>query len=344
MIAKTGRAGLIALVVLILFGAPAQAQFTVLDQAQDRLGSDAATAQGRLEACGDTPINIASMGWPSAQLLAAIHMRLLSDHFGCTVRVVPGDLASTASSMASKGQPAVAPEMWPTRVVAVWNGGIDGQMLRPAAPTYLENELEGWFIASQLAQTIPELRSAAALSTVLPTLDLNEPVRFISCPTDWACAVINRNLIAAHGMTGLVELVEPDNRFEMDALIAEAVSLREPVIFYYWQPNAVLAQLDLVALDMGDYDEQAAECLAQLDCVNPQPSAFPPEPVLVALSEWVFTDIPAIAAYFQRSSLPLAEMNALLAQLNLTGASIESVADRFVAERGVIWRSWVSPG
>jgi glycine betaine/proline transport system substrate-binding protein len=63
---------------------------------------------------------------------------------------------------------------------------------------------------------------------------------------------------------------------------------------------------------------------------------------VVALAEWVFTDIPAIAAYFQRTSLPLPEMNALLAQLNETGATVEGVADRFVAEREDLWRGWTT--
>lgn len=61
----------------------------------------------------------------------------------------------------------------------------------------------------------------------------------------------------------------------------------------------------------------------------------------MALAEWVFADIPAIAGYFQRSSPDLAEMNALLAQLNEPGATVEGIADRFVAERQCIWQSWV---
>jgi glycine betaine/proline transport system substrate-binding protein len=140
-----------------------------------------------------------------------------------------------------------------------------------------------------------------------------------------------------------VDLIEPGNRFEMDTLIAEAVSRSEPVLFYYWQPNAVLAQFDFLALDMGAYDQDAARCLAQQACPTPMPSAFADETVVVALAEWVFTDIPAIAAYFQRSSLPLAEMNALLAQLNEPGATVEGIASRFVAGRENIWRDWVGP-
>ena len=336
-------AKIVALLLVTAFCTPVQAQFTVLDQAQDNIGN----APGRQAApempppCGNQTISIASMNWPSAQILAEIHARLLVAAFGCDVRVTPGDLASTGSSMGSSGQPAVAPEMWPTRVADVWNAGIAAQMLRPAAPTYVETTLEGWFIPGALAAARPELRRVAGLAAALPALNGGRKVRFISCPQDWACAVINRNLIAAHGLTDLVELIEPANRFEMDTLIAEAVSRNEPVLIYYWQPNAVLAQLDLVALDMGEFDGEAAKCLGQRLCAAPRPSAFPPETILVAVSEWVFTDIPAIAGYFQRTSLPLGEMNALLAQLNEPGGSVAGVADRFVAERGDLWRGWV---
>src|SRR5690606_10731143 len=145
-------------------------------------------------------------------------------------------------------------------------------------------------------------------------------------------------------ISSAVELIEPANRFEMDTLIAEAASRKEPVVFYYWQPNAVLAQMDFVPLDMGAYDPEAAQCLAQLACVNPTPSAFAEETVVVALTKWVFTDTPAIAAYFQRSSMPLGEMNQLLVQISEPGASVEAVAEQFVADKENVWRDWVNAG
>ena len=331
------------LLLAALAAGPAQAQITVLDSAQDAAQpTEAAPVDPAAPPpCGTQPLSIARMSWPSAELLAEIHARVLARAFGCEVRVAPGDLAATGSSMGSTGQPAVAPEMWTTRVAEVWNAGVEAQMLRPAAPTYVETQFEGWFIPDYVALAHPELATAAGLATALPTLNAGAKVRFISCPLDWACSLINRNLIAAYGLSGMLEVVEPANRFEMDTLIAEAVSGSEPVLFYYWQPNAVLAQFNFVPLDMGAYDEEAAKCLARVACPTPAASAFPGETVVVALSEWVFTDIPAIASYFQRTSLPLKEMDVLLAQLNEPGATVEGIADRFVAEREDIWRDWV---
>ena len=79
----------------------------------------------------------------------------------------------------------------------------------------------------------------------------------------------------------------------------------------------------------------------QRDCADPQPSAFPSDTVVIALVERVFTETPEIARYFQRASLPLDEMNDLLAQLNASGTTIEAIADRFVSERAALWRGWV---
>lgn len=333
--------------LVLLLGAvlvtPAAAQVSVLDTAQDSPVPAPGEPAALPPPCGTQPITIARMSWPSAELLAEIHARVLQRAFGCAVRVIPGDLAATGSSMSTTGQPAVAPELWVTRIAEVWNAGVDAQKLRAAAPTFTQNQLEGWFIPDYLAVTQPQLKSAAALAPLMGQLNDGAPVRFISCPIDWACAVINRNLLAAHGLSDAVEIIEPANRFEMDTLIAEAVSRREPFLFYYWRPNAVLAQFGFAALDMGAYDEAAAKCLARLACPAPAPSAFAPEMVVSALSEWVFAEAPAIAGYFQRASLSLDVMDQLLAQLNEPNASVEGVADRFVSQRDEVWRSWVGP-
>ncbi len=245
--------------------------------------------------------------------------------------------------MGSTGQPAAAPEMWVTRIADVWNGAMDGQQVRSAAPSYDSTTFEGWFLPAYATDPAAPPKAAELSQTLLPST-VEGPIPFISCPVDWACSVINRNLVRAHGLEALVDIVEPANRFEMDRLIAEAVSRKQPFLFYYWQPNAVLDQLDFVPVDMGAYSEEAMKCLAERDCAQPLPSAFASEVVVTAVGDWVFAQIPAVAAYFQRATMPLAVMDELLAQLNLPEATVESVADRFVAERQDVWGAWVGTG
>jgi glycine betaine/proline transport system substrate-binding protein len=63
--------------------------------------------------------------------------------------------------------------------------------------------------------------------------------------------------------------------------------------------------------------------------------------VIVALAQWVYLEAPDVAGYFSRAHMPLAEMNALLQNLNEPGATLEGVADAFVAARGEVWQAWV---
>jgi glycine betaine/proline transport system substrate-binding protein len=293
--------------------------------------------------CDGRELQIARMPWTSAAILAEIHARLIRRAFGCVVRVVAGDLAATSSSMVSTEQPAVAPEMWITRVADIWNSAVGANKVRSGGPSYSGGAFEGWFIPRFVAEAWPELRSAASVAEHFDVFaSEGEKGRFISCPPDWACSIINRNLMNAYGYDDMFEIVEPGNRFEFDTLIAEAASRQEPVLLYYWQPNAVLSQLDLQPLDMGAYSAAAANCLARRGCSDPEPSAFSPEAVVAALAEWVVEDAPEIASYFQRAAMPFDVMNALLAWQSEQGASVESTADHFVEAYESVWSVWAS--
>lgn len=309
---------------------------TVGSQAQESGGiSDAAI-------CGEEPISIARMQWPSGAVIAHIHAEILRKEYGCTVDVVTGDMTATSSSMATTGQPAVAPEMWITRIADVWNSAIENQTVRQAGQTFTSVPLEGWFVPDFVVENNSGLNSVETLKDFWQVFqDGGQKARFVSCPPDWACAIINRNLLKAHGLDGLFEIVEPANRFELDTLIGEAMSSREPILFYYWQPNAVMGQFSFTQLDMGAYDAEAVSCLARRSCAEPKPSAFAPEPVVIALSEWVFVDVPQIAAYFQKAQMPVAEMNDLMAWQSEQGRTAEETALWFVETRADIWRSWL---
>jgi len=341
------------LLLVLLLGRPAFAQDSVVSlqppsaspvpEASEASDASSSEEPGPPAPCGGKTITIARMQWPTAELLAEIHARLVKQQFGCDVEVVPGDLAATPSSMGANGQPAVAPELWISRVADVWNSALKTQQVRQAGVTYADSLFEGWFVPDYEAAAHPDLKTVEQLKTYWK--DFAQPGqkkgRLISCPPDWGCAVINRNLIRANGLGDLFEVVEPANRFELDTLISEAESRKQPILFYYWQPNAVLAQFGFKQLDMGPFNKDNFACLGRISCADPKPSSFSPDPVVVALAQWVFLDAPEVAAYFQRAHMPFAEMNALLQNLNEPGATIESVADAFVAARGEVWQPWV---
>lgn len=294
--------------------------------------------------CGTQPLTIARMAWPSATILAEVHSRLLTGYYQCNVMLNEGDLAATGSSMGASGQPAVAPEMWIARIADIWNAAMTGQKVRQAGVSYADPVFEGWFVPEYAVEQWPEvttidgLKARAADFAEVPGTARG---KFISCPVDWGCAIVNRNMLRAYGLDQSFDIVEPANRFEMDTLIAEAVGRKQPVLFYYWQPNAILSQFAFRPVTLAPYNRDAFQCMGRAACASPTPTSFAPDPVVTAVAEWVYLDAPQVAAYFSRAHMPFAEMNLMLQQLGEPGATVETVADRFIEERGEIWRPWV---
>ncbi len=322
---------------------------------------DLNTASGE-EACGGLPISIVQMQWPSSVILAHIHGIILERQLGCEVQYVSGDMAAMASSMATTGEPAIAPELWISRIAPIWNSVLETGRIRTEAPSFSGAGFEGWFLPAHMRELVPQLKAASQIRDNLGLMIAKEngdeqsgssgqdeqddsagadKVRFISCPKSWACSIINKNLLAAHGLSDLVELVEPANRFEMDTLIAQAVSLRLPIIFYYWQPNAVLAQFDFIALDMGEFNIENFKCLAQIDCSDAKPSSFGGERPYIVTSDWVSEDVPLVSRYLRRATMSIEEMNRVLNWQSEGEVDFEELAARFVAEREDVWHPWV---
>ncbi len=293
-------------------------------------------------ACGNEPVSIALMQWPSAAILAYVHAQIITEQYGCDVKIISGDMVTTASSMATAYEPSIAPEMWVNRISEIWNLALENNIMRKAAPSFSGSALEGWFIPHYIAKNHPDLTSALVLKDYFKVFSINgQKAKFISCPKDWACSVINRNMLKALGLNAYFDIVEPSDRFELDNIIADAVSRREAILFYYWQPNSILAQLDFLQLDMGEYNSKNAKCLAQIECTKLKASSFAPEPVSIILVDKLFTQSPQIAAYFQRASMPIKEMNRLLALQSEGTKDAKEVANWFVSERKEIWKKWI---
>ena len=322
---------------------PAFAQIEVLDVSGGARGPQDTEAPAEPEPCGGEQIAIAEMGWPSAAILANIHAALLRAEFDCTVALVPGEPEATLASMATTQQPAIAPELWVSRQAEVWNGAMRAGSARAAAPTFVDGPLEAWFVPAYVIGNNPGL---VAVDDIMDHWRVFAPeggerAELHSCPSDWACSVITRNMAAGLGLDARFEIVTPSDRFTMDAALADAVARRAPVLTYYWQPNALIDRLDLTPLDMGAFDPGNAQCMALRDCVPFGGSRFAPDTVVIAVAEWIFTDTPDVADYLARASMPLAEMNRLLAWQAEQEASPEAVAQHFLITGRDIWRPWM---
>ncbi len=320
----------------------ALAQMQVLEPMQS-FEEVSVEADKPVNVCAPDEFTIAQMAWPSAAILANIHAIILTEHFDCPTRLVTGDPSGTISSMTTTGRPAVAPELWVSRVPDLWNGALRAQSVRAAGPVFSEQNLEGWFIPSYVRDNHPGLVAAEDLDDYWRVFapEGGERGVLVSCPPDWACALLNRNLLTGYGIDNRFEVTEPADRFTLDRMIADAASQRAPILVYYWQPNGLIDRFDLIALDMGPFDHGNAQCIALANCVPFGPSSFAADTVVIGLAEWVFADAPQIAGYFARAVFPLDEMNRLLALQAENDWDAEQAARHFVDSHEGIWREWV---
>ena len=83
-----------------------------------------AATQAAAAECGR--VSIANMNWQSAEVLAEVDKIILEKGYGCEVELGPGDTMPTMSSMTEKGQPDVAPELWPLAVYVPLTAAING--------------------------------------------------------------------------------------------------------------------------------------------------------------------------------------------------------------------------
>lgn len=324
--------------------------------------------------CGDREITIARMGWPSAEILSHIHEVILRGAFDCETRLVAGDTSATGSAMATAQLPAIAPELWVSRIPEIWNAASTASSVLKAGNTFGSGDMQGWFIPKYLAEEFPDLVKLSDLQThwqiFRPRRQSPEPVNpsavqdplgpapeipqeslfaastgpgtFVSCPEAWACAIINRNMLRGLGLQNRLKIFSPTDGVAFDREITKALSRKAPVLFYYWQPTATLAQFEFQMLKSGTFNAEGYLCNATPDCPNPSPTGYGREAVIIAVAAWVQRTAPSIAEYLNLASMPLATMNSLLAWQTELGTTATDVANYFIEVNKPVWSQWLS--
>lgn len=298
--------------------------------------------------CGtDRKIDIAEMTWPSAAALAHIHAAILETGFGCDVEIVTGDTVPTASSMLTRGTPAVAPELWTSAVEQPWAEGLEAGDVLQLGDAITDGTVEGWFIPRYLQEEHPELTSAEA---VLARPDLfadpedSSKGRLYSCPPGWACELSTSALYEAYDMADAWNLFSPGSGGALDASIARAFTREEPILFYYWGPTAILGKFDAVQLDLGETKPDVYVCNTNPDCAEPAGvTAYPSSPAVVGAAAWLQDEAPAVAEYFSKVGLTNAAISELLVYGDENQADAAATAENFLLTREDLWTGWVAP-
>lgn len=308
------------------------------------LGSTPARAAN----CGTAEkVTIAEMTWLSAAVIAQVAHRILSAGYGCDAQLVPGDTVPTATSMLSKSEPHIAPELWISTAASIWEKIQNKGNVYKAGDIFGDGGKEGWWIPDYVAQANPGLKSVGDLAKYADKFV--EPAsggkgRLYGCPPGWGCEIITNNLYRALGLgdKGFESTpFSPGSGANLKASIARKVTRKDPVVAYYWGPTAVIGKYNLVRLDMPTHDPEKFKCLTDTNCANPQVTGWAKGEVAVAVVTELKEKAPDAAKFLENLQFPNTTMNALLAWSDDNSAEPAEAAERFLLNEEQIWTQWV---
>ncbi|MBB4265779.1 glycine betaine ABC transporter substrate-binding protein [Roseospira visakhapatnamensis] len=297
------------------------------------------------ETCGR--VTIAEMSWTSAAMLAHMEAVVLREGYGCDVDLVPGDTVPTITSMTEKGEPDLAPEIWPNAAKEILaQAEADGRLVI-ATKTLSDGGQEGWFVPAYMVEEHPELATIEGIKANADLFpDPEEPGkgRFYTCPSGWQCQIVNENLFKAHGLDEAgFTLFDPGSGPGLAGAIAKANEREEPIFAYYFSPTPVLGKYDMVMVGGMTHDPNTWDCVTSADCDDPQPNMYPASDVLTVATTRFATAAPAAFTFVSSVSIPSAVINAVLAWQEDTQATAEGAALHFLKTREDLWTDWVTP-
>ncbi|MEO0498523.1 MAG: ABC transporter substrate-binding protein [Pseudomonadota bacterium] len=296
--------------------------------------------------CGD--VTIAEMNWASAGVAAQVDKLILEKGYGCSVETVTGDTMPTFTSMNSKGEPDIAPELWVNAVRTPLDKAAEEGSLVIAAEILSEGGLEGWWIPRYIADehNITTVEQALAKPELFPGAEDSSKGALFNCPSGWNCQLSTGNLYRAHGAEDKGwELVDSGSAAGLDGSIAKAFAREEGWIGYYWAPTAILGKFDMVRLDREVPHDKAQwdACTAVADCEDPQINAWAKSEVFTVVTK-EFAEENAIAMdYIKTRQWDNATVGKVLAWMTDEQGTNEDGAEYFIENFEDVWTQWVSP-
>ncbi|WP_027857352.1 glycine betaine ABC transporter substrate-binding protein [Marinobacterium jannaschii] len=286
--------------------------------------------------CGE--ISISEMNWSSGQVVTSVSKFLLEQGYGCSVQVVPTSTVPSVTSVAETGKPDIVTELWLNSLPLYKELEAQGKVIT-AANVLSDGGQDSWWIPKYLADKHPELKT---LEGVLANPELVGG-RFHNYPDGWGSRIKNDNLIKAFDFQGHKMAVFNHGSGEtLAASIAAAYNAQEPWFGSYWAPTSVLGKYEMVAVDMGEYDDKAHSCITSKDCANPQKTSLPATTVITAVTTDLAKREPEILELMKNITFSNAEMGQLLAWQEANKASSEETAVHFITTQQDTWTGWIN--
>lgn len=289
----------------------------------------------------DRTINFGGMSWESNLVLTDVQRLILETGYGCKTEVLPTETLPALAAL-ERGDLDVNTEIWLNSMGTIWDDAVERGRVVRSGDLFMGGE--AWYIPKYTQERLPELKTAADLAQFKDEFaDPEAPGkgRFYGCPAGWACEVVSTNLFNALYLDESFTYYQPGTGAAQKAALMSDYRRKNNIVFYYWYPTPLVGSLDLVELELPEFDEERHKCLTDVNCENPEPNAYPNNPVFVALNKSFAEEAPQLREFFDNNEVPLDVINATLAEMEDSGDDSIDVAKWFLAEYPEVWTQWV---
>lgn len=289
----------------------------------------------------DRPVRFGGMNWESNLVLVDVQRFIMEKGYGCKTETLPTETLPALAAL-ERGDLDINSEVWLNSVAEPWNQAEKTGKVKRIGDVYMGGE--AWFIPRYTAERLPELKAAADLPKFKDEFkDPEEPSkgRFYGCPAGWGCEVVSTNLFHALKLDDTYTLYSPGTGAAQKAALMSAYKRKQNVVFYYWYPTPLVGALDLVKLELPPYDAEKHKCLTAPKCADPQPSAYPENPVFTAVNTEFAQQAPQLTEFLSKVSIPLPQVDETLAHMEESGDDSAAVAQWFLKNKSDVWTKWV---
>ena len=282
-------------------------------------------------------IKLAQRGWLGFELDNAVAKILLEEEMGYPVEIIEVQKDAIFESLAG-GETHANLEIWTSAWTdeirsyieveeTVENGGLLGVVGKIA-----------WFIPTYVLDEHPELATWEGLVdpanvALFSTPKTEDKGQFLDGDPDWAG--YDQDIIRNLGLD--FEVVHTGSEQTLIEAVNEACDRQEFVLFYFWSPHYLFAQLDLTEIKLPEYNDA---CYARaeaggVDC------DYPLDPLLKALWPGLKDYAPAAYQFLKNFDYTTQDQIMMLALVEVQGKTVEEAARIWIEQNENVWSRWL---
>ncbi len=291
-----------------------------------------AGAQGESDGEEIIEVILADASWDSILVHNRIVEFILENGYGgYEVDFIPGDTIPLFNGIAS-GDIDATLESWHSNYPEAYEEQIAAGTVVNVGKN-LPDGPQGWWVprymiegdaARGIRATAPDLESIDDLkkyAELFPDPENPGKGRILVGPPGWSATAVSEQMMADHGLNEMFEPFLPGSGASLAASMKGAYDKGEPWVGYYWEPTAIMYQLDMVRL---------------------KGSEFPTADVDIIMNADSYETMPEVTELLTRYSTSIEVNNEFLNILDTEVDSAEEAALWFLENREDVWTEWVS--